>query len=145
MDSDFLPDLDELRRHLERSEVVGIYFPLLRRTLLLDMRTNEHDPPLVIVVPMVNSMEERLRSLKRLRPRFPRPESMVLVPWPKYVGSLQRLGVWDLVLQRLEAVGGATARSRCETAFQELTAAEQQHLRSAITGEGFKTIWQRGG
>lgn len=145
MDSDFLPDLDELRRHLERSEVVGIYFPLLRRTLLLDTRTSAADPPLVMVVPMVNSMEERLRSLKRLRPRFPRPESLILVPWPKYVGSLRRLGVWELVLQRLGAAGGDRARARCEEAYRELAAAERQQLRNAISGEGFKTIWQRGG
>jgi hypothetical protein len=145
MDSNYVPDLDELRRHLERSEVVGLYFPLLRRTLLLDTRTSEVDRPLVMVVPMVNSMEERLRSLKRLRPRFPRPESMVLVPWPKSVGSLRRLGVWDLVLQRLESAGGATARARCEQAFRELANAERQHLQNAITGEGFRTLWQRGG
>jgi hypothetical protein len=143
VDSEYLVDLAELRRHLAQSEVFGFYFPLLRRTLLLDVRTNEVDPPMVIVVPMVNSLEERLRSLKRLRPRFPRPDAMVLVPWPKYVGSLRRLGIWDLVLQRVGEAGGDAARQRCEEAFRELQQAEREQLRKAITGDGFKTIWER--
>src|SRR5262249_45682795 len=37
MDQDFQLDLDELRRRLQQAEVVGFYFPFLRRTLLADL------------------------------------------------------------------------------------------------------------
>ncbi len=70
MDSDYQLDLSEVRRHLDHTQVVGFFFPFLRRTLLIDTRTSDVDGPLVIVTPMVNSVEERIRSLRRLRPRF---------------------------------------------------------------------------
>src|SRR3954447_26445023 len=105
MDSDYQLDMDELQRRLQETEVAGIYFPFLRRTLLIDLRTSVVEGPLVIVTPMVDSVEDRVRSLKKLRPRFPRPSSMMLVPWPKFVSGLERLGVLGLVEDRLGEKG----------------------------------------
>ncbi|MHB8575315.1 MAG: hypothetical protein ACYDCQ_08285 [Dehalococcoidia bacterium] len=143
MDADYQIDLGEVRRHLEHTQVVGFFFPFFRRTLLLDLRTNDTSPPMVTVVPMVNSVEDRVRSLKRLRPRFPRPESMMLVPWPRYVGSMQRLGVWEMIEERLVAIGGDSMRNRCREVLAELMQAELVQVRNAITGEGYQTLWER--
>jgi hypothetical protein len=143
MDSDYQLDLSEVRRHLEETQVVGFFFPFIRKTLLLDMRSNNVDPPLVIVVPMVNSAEERLRSLRRLRPRFPRPESMTLIPWPKWVASLQRLGIWELIERRMVALGGEAMQGRVAEAFADLQREEHAQVRNAILGEGYQTLWER--
>jgi len=143
MDSDYQLDMAEVRRHLDETQVVGFWFPLLRLTLLLDMRSTERDPPMVVVVPMVQSVDERMRSLSRLRPRFPRPESMTLIPWPRLIGALERLGVWDLIERRMEQLGGETLRSRCRDALVELQQAERKQVRNAITGEGYETLWER--
>ena len=143
MDSDYTLDLSEVRRHLWDTQVVGLFFPFMRRTLLLDMRTSDVDGPLVIVTPMVRNMEERLRSLQKLRPRFAKPESMALIAWPRLVGALQRLGVWELVEERLVGLGGEPLRARCREAFAELERQERALVRQAISGEGYETLWQR--
>jgi len=143
VDSDYTLDLAEVRRHLWEMQVVGIFFPFMRQTLLLDMRTSATEPPLVIVTPMVRNMEERLRSLQKLRPRFPKPESMALIAWPRFVGALQRLGVWDLIEERMVAVGGEQMRARCREALNDLLRAERRLVRQAITGEGYQTLWAR--
>lgn len=145
MDSDYQLDLSEVRRHLDQTQVVGFFFPFLRRTLLLDTRTSGVDSPLVIVVPMVNSVEERVRSLHRLRRRFPKPESMTLIPWPKFIGSLQRLGVWEMIVERLVQLGGEELRLRCNEALAELLREERTQVKNAIVGEGYQTLWEREG
>ncbi len=143
MDSDYQLDLSEVRRHLDHTQVVGFFFPFLRRTLLIDTRTSDVDGPLVIVTPMVNSVEERIRSLRRLRPRFEKPESMTLIPWPRWIESLQRLGVWDMIERRVTDLGGDSLRNRCEEALAELLREEQLQVKNAITGEGYQTLWER--
>jgi hypothetical protein len=143
MDSDYQIDMAEVRRHLDETQVVGFWFPFLRLTLLLDTRSTERDLPMVVVVPMVESVDERMRSLSRLRPRFPRPESMTLIPWPRLVGALERLGVWELIEKRMAQLGGEALRSRCRDAFAELLQAERKQVRGAITGEGYETMWER--
>ncbi|HLZ71005.1 MAG TPA: hypothetical protein VKV26_13980 [Dehalococcoidia bacterium] len=143
MDSDFQLDIAEVRKHLDETQVVGFFFPFLRRTLLLDTRTNGSDGPLVIVTPMVQSVEERMRSLRKLRPRFPRPDSMTLIPWPKFVDSLERLGVTKMIEDRMATIGGEALRGRCQAAFAELRRTERQQVQFAITGEGYETLWAR--
>lgn len=100
MDGDFRIDLDEVFRNIDGADVISIYFPLLRKTLLIDTRFSEEDPPMVKVVPMVGTIEERRRALRRMRPQFSRPKEIAVVPWPKYVDSLVQLGVWQRVLER---------------------------------------------
>jgi hypothetical protein len=143
MDSDFRIDLSEVNRNLDTAEVVSLYFPLLRKTMLIDMRCSELDKPLVKVVPMVSTPEERFRSLHQMRPRFPRPDSITIIPWPKYVGSLVRLGIWDHIVSRFVDLGGPELVSRCEACLQELLAAERQEIGRALRGENFQDLWRR--
>ena len=85
MDGDFRIDLDDLLKNVNTADVVSIYFPVLRKTILIDTRFTAEDPPMIRIVPMAGSLEERQRSLRKLRPQFPRPNSITVVPWPKYV------------------------------------------------------------
>ena len=105
MDGDFRIDVDEVFRNIDGADVISIYFPLLRKTLLIDTRFSEEDPPMVRVMPMVRTVEERRRALRRLRPQFSRPREIAIVPWPKYVDSLVHLGVWQRVLDRILHLG----------------------------------------
>jgi hypothetical protein len=143
MDSDFRIDLAEVNRNLDTADVVSLYFPLLRKTLLIDSRRSELDGPMIKVVPMASTPEERFRSLRQMRPRFPRPESITIIPWPKYVGSLTRLGVWDHIVQRFADLGDPDLVRQCEACFQELLTAERQEVGRAIRGENFQDLWHR--
>lgn len=142
MDTDFRMDVDEINRNIDAAEVMGIYFPLIRKTLLVDTRSDAVDGPMIRVVPMANNMEERFRSLRRLRPRLPRPESITVIPWPKYVTGLKRLGIWDRMVQRLVSTGDMDAVRACEGAFDELAGLERQEIINAVKGERYTTIWE---
>lgn len=143
MDGDFRLDVAEIVKNLETAEIICLYFPLLRKTLLLDTRFDVEDEPLVKIVPMVESVEERFRSLRRLRPRFPKPESLTVIPWPKYVDSLLRLGIWQKLVQRFIATGNKGAVRRCHDALEELRRLERDEFSRVVKGDSYHTVWQQ--
>ncbi len=145
MDSDFRIDISEVGRAIDLGEIIALYLPLLRKTLLMDTRTNTMDGPMIKVVPMASSPEERFRELTRLRPRFPKPESISIIPWPKYVASLVRLEVWDHIVRRFLEIGSPEIVRQCDDCLQELYRVEREEIRRAITGENYETLWDAAG
>lgn len=143
LDDDFGLDLDELRRVIDSSEVFCLYFPMLRKTLVLDSRSNGTVGPFATLQPMVANAEERMQELRRLRPGFPAPDSLVLAPWPKRVRTLRETGIMDLLTERFERLGAPEAASTIRGAIDELLAAEEADLRDAIRGENYRTVWER--
>jgi len=142
VDFDFQIDLAEMANSLDTADVVAIYFPLLRKTLIVDTRSSAVDAPLVKVVDMVATPEERFRSLRRLRPRFPKPDSLTLIPWPKYVESLVSLKMWERLVARFVNLGFPDMVRECESCYQELMELEREEIRRALSGENFKSIWE---
>ena len=136
-------DVEAVCQNIDDADVVSLYFPMLRRTLLADLRTNASDGPLVRVVPMVNSSSERLESLRSLRPGFDRPSSITLVPWRRSVRSLRTDGVWDRLVARLE--GWPAACADAQRCVQELRSLEALEQRQAIVGQHYRTLWGRAG
>src|SRR5262245_31618090 len=143
MDNDYVLNLDEILRTIETADVVRIRFLLLEKRLLVDNRRNEFDGPLVKLVSRAGSSEESFRNLKRLRPRFPLPDKMTAIWWPKYVNTLYTSGVWAALVKRVADTGFTDAVRQCDEAFRELQQMERTEIRNAISGEGFQTIWAR--
>jgi hypothetical protein len=145
MDTDFRIDIGEVKRAIVEGEIIALYFPLLRKTLLMDTRRSVVDGPMIRVVPMASSPEERLRELGRLRPRFPRPDKITIIPWPKYVATLVRSQVWDTCVRRFLEIGPSEVVRQCEACLDELRAAEREEIRRAITGDNYETLWDTAG
>ncbi len=145
MDSDFRIDISEVHRSIGLGEIIALYFPLLRKTLLMDTRSSGVDGPMIKVVPMASSPEERFRDLLRMRPRFAKPDSITIIPWPKYVSSLVRLEVWDQIVRRFLEIGPPEIVRQCDACLQELYRVEREEVRHAITGESYETIWDAAG
>jgi hypothetical protein len=146
LDGGFEVDLETARASIRDAEVISLYFPHLRKTLLIDTRTDGRTGPLVAVVEMTNSSQERLRSLRRMRPQFPRPDSITMIPWQRRAGSLHDLGVWRCLEERLTEVAPASpALDEAAACLEELCAYERRELRRAITGEQYHTLWGRHG
>jgi hypothetical protein len=141
MDGDFEVDLSEIAAALRASDVASLYFPFLRKSLLLDFRRSETEGPLVRLLPQVDTAEQRLESIRKLRPRFGEPERLSLIAWPKLIGSLVRLGVWDAVLERCRATGSREMLGRCERCLETLRRVERDFCRNAIIGKNFETLW----
>jgi len=143
LDGGFDMDLETALASIRDAEVISLYFPLLRKTLLIDTRTDAHTGPFVAVVEMTNSSQERLRSLRRMRPQFPRPESITLVPWQRRVVTLETLGVWSCIEARLADTASPRTIEDAHACLDQLRAFERRELRRAITGEQYQTLWGR--
>ena len=142
MDFDFQLDLAEMANSLDTADVVALYFPLLRKTLIIDARSSAVDAPMAKIVEMVATPEERFRSLRQLRPRFPRPDSLALIPWPKYVRSLVTLGMWEHIVDRFVNAGFPDTVRECEACLEELATLEKEEIERALSGENYKSLWE---
>ena len=141
MDSDLEQDLHEVMKKIDDAEVVSLFFPTLRKAVVIDTRSNEIDGPMIRIMPMVASPQERVRSITKLRSEFPRVKNLTLIPWPRYVDSLANLGLWDRVVKRLKDTGYEEAVSTCQEVLEELRRLEKVELASVVRGENFHTIW----
>lgn len=137
-------DLQEVCRVIDTADVIIVRFRLLEPRLLIDARRNEVDGPLIKLVPRAQSVEDRFRSLKQLRPRFPLPDKITSFEWPRHVSLLTSTGIWEHVESRLSAAGGPPAGERVQAVFRDLLAAERREEVAAIRGgDGYQTLWER--
>ena len=141
MDDDVKDDLDEVMENIDRAEAMSVFFPTLRKAVVIDTRSNESSGPLVGIMPMAASPQERLRSMSRLRPGFPKLRGLTLIPWPRYVDSLVTLGVWGRIVRRFEDSGDEEMVAVCRSVLEELKALEKAELASVVAGENYHTIW----
>ena len=145
MDSDFVFDLDEIMNTITTAEVMSIFFPTFRKSVIIDIRTSSDERPMVKVMPMVASPQERLRSIRRLRPGFPRVHNLTVVPWPRYVDSLVTLGLWERIVRRFRESNDEEMVQRCEEVLSELKRLEKEEMVAVIRGENYQTIWSANG
>ena len=143
MDGDYGLDFGAVAHHIETAETMSFFFPMLRRSLVIDLRSSPEGGPLIKVMPVARSAGDRLRSLKRLRPHLPRPKNLVTIPWPVYVETLVSAGIWDRLLARLAECGSHEVLRTAEEALAELRQIEQRELGALIRGERYETIWAR--
>lgn len=143
MDNDFSVDISEIKHIIRTSDVLLIRFPIIDKRLLLDARYDDEEGPMLRVVPRVSSAAERFKHLKELRPRFPLPKNIVSFTWPKYVSSLETNGVWQSIVDRCHQAGYSADDEAYDTILNELVMAERREIVSAITGEGYNTIWEK--
>ncbi len=137
--------LMQVMMHIDEAEVMTVFFPLLRRALVVDTRTSFDAGPMVEVMPQVNSMEERVTTIERRRPQLGRIHGILGIPWMKSVNSLVEVGVIERIGQRLVKVGmsESDAAQACGIAVRELRSIEHREMVALIRGEGYETIWER--
>jgi len=141
---EFGMDLGEVMEVIDTAEVLVIRFAILDKRLLIDARHDEVDGPLVKLVPKTSSVEERFRSLREMRSRFPLPEKIVSFSWPRQVETFRLAGLWARIVDRLIASGHAGVKEQCEAVFGELVNEEKAEVMAAIRGgPSYQSLWQR--
>lgn len=141
---EFGMDLGEVMEVIDTAEVLVIRFAILDKRLLIDARHDEVDGPLVKLVPKTSSVEERFRSLREMRSRFPLPEKIVSFSWPRQVETFRLAGLWARIVDRLMASGHAGVKEQCEAVFGELVNEEKAEVMTAIRGgPSYQSLWQR--
>ena len=144
MENDFGLDIQEIMKVIDTAEVLVVRFALIDRRLLVDARHNQTEGPFIKLVPRADSVEERLRHLKQIRPRFPLPERIMSFMWSRHVEHLQTSGVWQRIVDRLRAPGYGGTAEECEAVYRELLAEEKAQVLAAIRGEaGYQSLWER--
>lgn len=139
--------LNQVLSGIAEAEIITIFFPLLRRALVVDTRHNEDAGHMVKVLPQVGSMEERIAVIEGLRPEFGKVRSILGVPWIKSINSLREQGVAERLVNRLSdsALSTPTAQEMVRRAIGQLAQIEHQAFIALIRGEGYQTLWSSPG
>jgi len=141
VNGDYEIDIQEVLHAVDYAEAFVIFFPLLRKSLVIDTRSDIENPPLVRLMPQVSSPQERYRVVRRLRPHFPRLEQMPTIPWHKFIRSLFTTGVVDRIRSRLAQFGDRETVVALDEATSELLRLERLEMASVIQGDNYHTIW----
>ena len=128
---------------IDSEEVMIFRFVTIPQGLLFDARHNEMEGPLLRLVSRVNTLEERFKAIRKLRPRFRLPEKVVAVPWPKYVHSLEDCGAWERILRRIGSCGYPKIADRAVDVLRDMEMRERAEMLNAITGAGYHSLWER--
>ena len=143
---DYGLDLDEVARVIDGAEVLVIRFAILDKRLLLDARTTDEEGPIIAVVEKATSVEERFKSLKKMRPRMPLPEKIMSFMWPRQMETFRASGLQEKIEGRMVSLGGEKMLDACKTVFDELEREEKAEVVAAIRGgESYQSLWERPG
>jgi hypothetical protein len=144
MADDFGVDLEEVYRVIDSAEVLVVRFHLIGKRLLIDFRKKDAIPPFIALVPRAESIEDRFRSIKRLRPGLPFPEKLLSFQWPRSIGLFLESGAWERIVDRLIAIGDDSIRLACGHVVEDLRSEERSEVFGAIRGaEHYQTLWER--
>jgi hypothetical protein len=135
--------LNQVLAGISEAEIVTIFFPLLRRALVIDTRHDADTAQMVRVMPQVGSMEERITVIEGLRPEFGKVRSILGIPWIKSIHTLREQGVIEQIEKRLSDSGMpiSKARSTIADGLSELTRIEHRAYVSMVLGDGYQTLW----
>ena len=58
-------EINEVFKYIKNSDVITVFFPKLGRSLVMDLRTTSDLGPMIKIMPMTNSISERIETLKK--------------------------------------------------------------------------------
>ena len=144
MTEEFGVDLDQVFKVIDTADVLIVRFHLIEKRLLVDFRISHKAGPMITVVPRAESLDDRFRSIKRMRPDFPLPEKVMHFPWPHSMGVLLAAGVWQRLVDRISALGTDETTDACGRVMEELMTLERKEVLGAIRGaDHYQTLWER--
>ena len=139
----FYDDLNDVKANILEADVISIFFPNFQKAVLVDTRANDTDGPSIMLTPMARSPRERVKSMEKLRPGFPEVKNMILIPWLRYIFSLEESGIWELLIERLDQSTHLNSNIAANTILDELKNLEYLELLDVIKGDQYQTIWPK--
>lgn len=145
MDNAFNISSGKIIRALAEAEVMSIFFPRVGKALIVDTRHDADHGPVVLIDDMVGSAEERLQSVRRLRPEFTEIAQLTLAPWLGSTRAFAEQGVLEAIIDRFRSMGFLEAANDAARAFRELRRYERQVMLHLIAGDmqTTRTLWAR--
>ena len=139
----FYDDLNDVKANILEADVISIFFPNFQKSVLVDTRSNDTDGPSIMLTPMARSPRERVKSMEKLRPGFPEVKNMILIPWLRYIFTLEESGIWELLIERLNQSTHLNSNLAANTILDELKNLEYLELLDVIKGNQYQTIWPK--
>ena len=136
-------NLGELAQLISAADVLAVGFSKITQRLLVDFRHDHEEGPMIKVVEPVTSVEERVRELRRTRPRFANPEQFTFFVWPKSVAAFKDMGLWEMIIARCLTSEHSSVEETCQRAFEELQTIEHREVLEAISGNRYRSLWER--
>ena len=144
MISDHLFDnLEDVEQTILSSDVVSIFFPFLGKSLIIDSRTNETHGPIILLTNIVKTPEERIASMRQMRPSFHKIEEIILIPWVRYIKTLQSSGIWEKIVDKMHGLGHEKATTNAVQILGALEKLERDYLTAVVTGPYWETAWEK--
>ena len=144
-DSGAQVDFESLNELLARADVLVVGFVGLVERLLIDVRANETEGPMVTQVGPVATVQERYIWLGQNRGAFGAPQAFSFFVWPAGVASLIQRQALAPLRDRLAAVS-TDAGWEFDRELRAFLPLERAAVREAILGEGqWRALWQRPG
>lgn len=144
MSDEFGVDLEEVFKVIDAADVLVVRFHLIDKRLLVDFRTKAGVRPLIAIVARAESVDDRFKSIKRLRPEFPYPEKVMSFHWPRTMPVILASGVWQHLVDRISALGDDDTTDQCGRVMEELLSLERAEIAGAIRGaDHYQTLWER--
>lgn len=144
MTDDFGVDLEEVYKVIDAADVLVIRFQILQKRLLVDFRTKPGSRPLLALVDRAESVEDRFRSIKRMRPDFPFPEKVMSFHWPRSIPVIVASGIWQRIVDRASSISDDETTEQCGHIMEQLLREERAEIQGAIRGaEHYQTLWER--
>lgn len=135
-------DLRAIEERLRAADVVVFGFALFPERLLIDVRANDDEGPLVALVAPVATVQERYAWLGAHRGRFGLPRDFAFAPWPHSIASFRDLDVLRPLRERLEILSPDAPRI-LDDAIDRLARLERDATVRLIKGEAeWGTLWQ---
>ncbi len=111
------------------ADVIGIVFPHLDRTLILDTRHGDEDGPAVLLEGRIDSPQELLQAIRRRRPALPELSQFTYAPWHDSVQAFAEGGAFQAIIDRLDELDrldGPDAARDAHTALADLAREERE-------------------
>ncbi|MDQ2786752.1 MAG: hypothetical protein M3Y58_17320 [Chloroflexota bacterium] len=145
MDNAYNISSSKIIRALAEAEVMSIFFPRIGKALIVDTRHDAAHGPVVLMDGMVGSADERLQSVRRLRPEFTAIAQLTLAPWLGSTRAFAEQGIFDAIVERFRGMGFHDAAEDAIGTFRELRRHERQMMLDLIAGERqtTRTLWVR--
>ena|SRR5437879_4521106 len=145
LDNVYRWNVQTVLRNMRQAQVISLFFPYLGRALIIDLRCDETEGPLITTDGLVSGPKERLENLRKLRPRFDLPDNITLAPWLGSIRTVESSGALAEVSQRLQRLGRPEAQADLDSAYQELVALERSEVQALIRGDVQRTkaLYQR--
>jgi len=120
------PAASRLARAIADAVVIGIVFPRLDRTLIVDTRRGDEDGPAVLLEGRIDSPQELLQAIRRCRPAFTDLNQFSYAPWHGSVQAFAEGGDFQAIIERLDGLDAPDAARDAHTALADLARAERE-------------------